>query len=79
MQPYVGLTLRNLGDSYFNMGKFQDALSNYQQAVGYFEKVAETDPKNLGRKANTFSRIAKPITNLVILLNVMKPCEKLSK
>jgi len=64
IQPYVGLTLRNLGDSYFNMGKFQDALSNYQQAVGYFEKVAETDQKNLGRKANTFSRIAKTYNKL---------------
>ncbi|MFN3316126.1 MAG: tetratricopeptide repeat protein, partial [Raineya sp.] len=64
MQPYVGLTLRNLGDSYFNMSKFQEALNSYQQAVGYFEKVAETDQKNLGRKANTYSRIAKTYNKL---------------
>ena len=64
MQPYVGLTLRNLGDSYFNMSKFQDALNSYQQAVGYFEKVTESDQKNLGRKANTYSRIAKTYNKL---------------
>lgn len=64
IMPYVGLTLRNLGDSYFHMSKFQDALDAYQQATGYFEKVDEKDQKNLGRKANTYSRIAKTYNQL---------------
>jgi len=64
LQPYVGLTLRNLGDSYFYMGKYKDALRVYQEAVSYFDKVSTTDQKNLGRKANTLSRIAKTYNKL---------------
>ena len=64
LQPYVGLTLRNLGDSYFYMGKYKDALGAYQEAVNYFDKVSASDQKNLGRKANTLSKIAKTYNKL---------------
>ncbi|MCS6820924.1 MAG: tetratricopeptide repeat protein, partial [Microscillaceae bacterium] len=64
LQPYAGLCLRNLADSYYSMSQYEQALQSYQKALTHFENDKEANQKKLGRKAATYIRIAKVYNQL---------------